>query len=57
MDAESKAGLFEALLESDKPSVYLRAMLMSGELGEALPELAACVGVPQNPVYHPEGDV
>ena len=57
MDAESKAGLFEALLESDKPSVYLRAMLTSGELGEALPELAACVGVPQNPVYHPEGDV
>jgi tRNA nucleotidyltransferase (CCA-adding enzyme) len=32
-------------------------MLASGELGEALPELAACVGVPQNPAYHPEGDV
>lgn len=57
MDAESKARLFDALLESDKPSTCLRAMLASGELGEALPELAACVGVPQNPAYHPEGDV
>jgi tRNA nucleotidyltransferase (CCA-adding enzyme) len=49
--------LFEALLKSEKPSVYLRALLASGELSEDLPELAACVGVPQNPVYHPEGDV
>lgn len=57
MDNKDKARLFSALLESDKPSVYIRAMLASGTLAEALPELAACVGVPQNPVYHPEGDV
>lgn len=45
------------LMESKKPSIDFREWLASGELAEALPELAACVGVPQNPVYHPEGDV
>lgn len=45
------------LLGWEKPSRYFRELLESGELAEVLPELAACVGVPQNPVYHPEGDV
>lgn len=57
MDNKEKARLFSALLEAERPSVYLRAMLASGEMAKDLPELAACVGVPQNPVYHPEGDV
>ena len=53
----NKAMVPVMLLEREKPSVYFRDLLDSGELAEALPELAACVGVPQNPVYHPEGDV
>jgi len=45
------------LLGWEKPSLYFRELFDSGELAAVLPELAACVGVPQNPVYHPEGDV
>ena len=51
------AELFSALLEGERPSAFFRALLASGEMRDALPELAACAGVPQNPVYHPEGDV
>lgn len=51
------AALYTALLERERPSGFFRALLASEEMGDALPELAACVGVPQNPVYHPEGDV
>jgi len=57
MVKSNNARLFSALLEAERPSLYFRALLASGELAEVLPELAACVGVPQNPVYHPEGDV
>ena len=49
--------MFSALLERERPSAFFRALLASGEMREALPELAACAGVPQNPAYHPEGDV
>ena len=45
------------LLGWEKPSRYFRELLASGELAGTLPELAGCVGVPQNPVFHPEGDV
>ena len=45
------------LLTSDRPSQYFRQLQNSGDLNARLPELAACVGVPQNPIYHPEGDV
>lgn len=51
------AAVFSALLERERPSDFFRALLASGEMGDALPELTACVGVPQNPFYHPEGDV
>ena len=57
MDDTSRAQTLDALLNDARPSGYFRGLLASGELSEALPELAACVGVPQNPVYHPEGDV
>ena len=54
-------GRFEALsrvlLEEERPSGVFRAMGERGELARLLPELAACVDVAQNPVYHPEGDV
>lgn len=53
----NEAPMPAVLLEWEKPSVYFRGLMDSGKLSEALPELAACVGVAQNPVYHPEGDV
>lgn len=45
------------LEKSDKPSVGLEAMLELGVLDKLHPELKALVGIPQNPEYHPEGDV
>lgn len=45
------------LMKADKPSVGLDAMLELGVLDQLHPELKALVGVPQNPEYHPEGDV
>lgn len=49
--------LCKALLKADKPSVFFRALREMDHLKEFFPEVAACIGVPQNPVYHPEGDV
>lgn len=49
--------LSKALLKAPRPSVFFRALAAMDHLKEYFPELAACVGVPQNPVYHPEGDV
>ena len=50
-------GAAEALLQWAKPSAYFREGLASGALNACFPELAACAGVPQDPVHHPEGDV
>ncbi|NJD04896.1 MAG: HD domain-containing protein [Methylococcaceae bacterium] len=44
------------LLKAEHPSVGLRALQETGALS-LFPELAALQGVPQNPRYHPEGDV
>ncbi len=49
--------LSKALLKAGRPSVFFRALRAMDHLKEYFPELEACVGVPQNPVYHPEGDV
>ena len=57
MNDTIRAQMLDALLNDTRPSGYFRGLLASGELPEALPELAACAGVPQNPAYHPEGDV
>lgn len=57
MDETSKKRLLAALLSAERPSLCFRGLLSSGKLTDTLPELAACVGMPQNPVYHPEGDV
>ena len=48
--------LDKALL-SDKPSVALEYMYDMGILDELIPELSALKGCPQNPLFHPEGDV
>jgi tRNA nucleotidyltransferase (CCA-adding enzyme) len=45
------------LLLSARPSLGIRWLHAIGRLREVLPELAATVGVEQNPQWHPEGDV
>ena len=47
----------KALLKASRPSLYFRALRDMDHLKEFFPELAATIGVPQNPTYHPEGDV
>lgn len=49
--------LNKALLKARRPSIFFRMLRDMDHLKEFFPELAACVGVAQNPVYHPEGDV
>ncbi|HEX4069482.1 MAG TPA: HD domain-containing protein [Candidatus Babeliales bacterium] len=44
-------------LLSQRPSLGIRWLYTIGRLQDVLPELAATVGVEQNPQYHPEGDV
>ncbi len=45
------------LLKSKRPSLGIRWLKQIGRLEELLPELAATIGVRQDVVYHPEGDV
>ena len=49
--------LCKALMKAPKPSVFFRALDGMDHLKEFFPELMACIGVEQNPAYHPEGDV
>ncbi len=49
--------LCKALLKAEKPSVFFRALRGMDHLKEYFPELETCIGVRQNPAYHPEGDV
>ena len=46
----------KALLKSDRPSVYFCVLEEAGALEPWFSELAALRAIPQNPVYHPEGD-
>lgn len=49
---------FEKLfLKSKRPSLAFKWLDQIGRLEGLLPELYATKGVPQNPEYHPEGDV
>jgi tRNA nucleotidyltransferase (CCA-adding enzyme) len=45
------------LLRSQRPSLGIRWLHSINRLHDILPELAATVGVEQNPQWHPEGDV
>ena len=49
--------LEKALIKAEKPSIFFRELRRMEQLGFWFPELAALVGVPQSPKYHPEGDV
>lgn len=45
------------LLKSKRPSLGIRWLKDIGRLQEILPELAATIGIQQDPKWHPEGDV
>ncbi len=47
----------KALLKAERPSAYFDALRDMDHLKEFFPEIQALIGVPQNPKYHPEGDV
>lgn len=49
--------LCDALMNTRKPCAFFRALRESDQLKALFPELEACIGVEQNPVHHPEGDV
>lgn len=59
--ALSRERVFEetckAFLQAKRPSVYFAVLEEMEHLEEFFPEVAAMRGVPQNPQYHPEGDV
>jgi tRNA nucleotidyltransferase (CCA-adding enzyme) len=51
-------GEFEKLLlQANKPSIGLALALDLGVLDQLFPEIKALVGCPQDPEWHPEGDV
>jgi tRNA nucleotidyltransferase (CCA-adding enzyme) len=45
------------LLVAERPSIGLEWLEKLGATGQLFPELAALAGVPQDPEWHPEGDV
>jgi tRNA nucleotidyltransferase (CCA-adding enzyme) len=45
------------LLRARRPSIGLAAGLELGVIGKLFPDLQALVGCPQEPAWHPEGDV
>ena len=49
--------LKKALLKAQRPSVFFEVLREMDQLDHWFPEPAALIGVPQNPVYHGEGDV
>jgi tRNA nucleotidyltransferase (CCA-adding enzyme) len=55
--AERVWGEIEKLLFAPRPSVGFALALDLGAIGGLFPELGALVGCPQEPEWHPEGDV
>ena len=49
--------LKKALLKAEKPSVFFETLREMDQLDHWFPEVKALIGVPQNPVFHAEGDV
>lgn len=50
------AELDHLLLTKERPSTYIETLKSQGAL-DFLPQLLSMQGVPQNPLWHPEGDV
>ena len=58
MTAEQAAEeMKKALLNEEKPSVFFEMLRNTDQLGKWFPELEALIGLEQDPVFHPEGDV
>src|SRR5262245_55235905 len=49
--------LEKLLLKAKRPSIGIEWLRELGVLDKLFPEVAALIGVPQDPVWHPEGDV
>jgi len=49
--------LEKLLLKPQRPSIGLKLLYDLGVVGHLFPEMALLVGVPQEPDWHPEGDV
>ena len=49
--------LEKALLKAQKPSIFFEEMRTMQQLSFWFPEVEATIGVMQNPLHHPEGDV
>ncbi len=49
--------LKKALLKSDRPSVFFEVLRECGQLDVWFTELKQLIGLPQDPLWHPEGDV
>lgn len=47
----------KALEKAQRPSVFFAALRQMEQLHTWFPEVQALIGVPQDPVHHPEGDV
>lgn len=47
----------KALLKAKKPSVFFESLREMGQLSVWFPELEELIGLEQDPIYHPEGDV
>jgi tRNA nucleotidyltransferase (CCA-adding enzyme) len=57
LPAERLWGEFEKLLLAPKPSVGFAVAMDLGVIAKLFPELQALAGCPQEPEWHPEGDV
>ncbi|MBQ6389048.1 MAG: tRNA nucleotidyltransferase [Mogibacterium sp.] len=49
--------LQKALLKADRPSIFFEMMREMGQLDVWFPELEQLIGLEQDPLFHPEGDV
>lgn len=63
MDLSALAGerimeeLNKALLKAKRPSIFFDCLRSMGQLGHWFPEVEALIDTPQEPRFHPEGDV
>ena len=49
--------LEKALLKAEKPSIFFEVLREMNQLEDWFPEVQALIGIPQEPRFHPEGDV
>ena len=47
----------KALLKAERPSIFFRELRAMNHLREFFPEIEQMAEIPQNPKFHPEGDV